>query len=149
MQMTAPGPEHDHTTYLPTTASFQTRPAHTTIGWWQDRRPVVSKLPLHINNAAKMSLHICICQEPVLTVHARSPSAAGSHCPARADSAPHSEQNFSHGPEEQSLPRGGKIIGITRSTSISKAVVQSHLPCTLPLAAHVLHSPPPPSRTAL
>jgi len=89
--MTAPGPEHDHTTYLPTTASFQTRPAHTTIGWWQDRRPVVSKLPLHSLAATKMSQHIHISPESVLAAHA---SAAGSHSLAGEDSAPHSEQNF-------------------------------------------------------
>jgi len=41
----------------------------------------------------KMSPHIHICQESVLAAHARSPPAAGSRCPAGADSAPHSEQN--------------------------------------------------------
>jgi hypothetical protein len=59
-----------------------------------DRRPVVSKRPLHSLAAAKMSPHIHIGPEPVLAAHARSPSAAGSRCPAGADSAPHSEQNF-------------------------------------------------------
>ena len=45
-------------------------------------------------DAAKMSPHIRIGPEPVLAAHARSPPAAGSRCPAGADSAPHSEQNF-------------------------------------------------------
>jgi len=60
-----------------------------------DRRPVVSKRPLHSLAAAKMSPHIHIGPEPVLAAHARYPSAAGSRCPAGSDSAPHSEQNFS------------------------------------------------------
>ena len=42
-----------------------------------------------------MSPHILICQEPVLTSHAQSQPAAGSHSLAGVDSAPHSEQNFS------------------------------------------------------
>jgi hypothetical protein len=46
------------------------RPAHTTTGWWQDRRPVVSKRPLHSLAAAKMSPHIRIGPEPVLAAHA-------------------------------------------------------------------------------
>jgi hypothetical protein len=78
--MAAQRPEHAHDTDLPATASFQPRPAHTKIGWMQDRRPVVSKRPLHSCVAAKMSPHIRIGPEPVLTAHARSPSAAGSHC---------------------------------------------------------------------
>ncbi len=41
-----------------------------------------------------MSPHIHIGPEPVLAAYARSPPAAGSRCPAGADSAPHSEQNF-------------------------------------------------------
>ena len=41
-----------------------------------------------------MSPHIHIGPEPVLAAHARSLPAAGSRCPAGADSAPHSEQNF-------------------------------------------------------
>lgn len=45
-------------------------------------------------DAAKMSPHIRIGPEPVLAAHARSPPAAGRRCPAGADSAPHSEQNF-------------------------------------------------------
>ncbi len=44
-----------------------------------------------------MSPHIRIGPEPVLAAHARSPPAAGSHRLAGADSAPHSEQNFSKG----------------------------------------------------
>jgi hypothetical protein len=71
-----------------------TRPAHTTIGWRQDRRPVVSKQPPHSRSAAKMSQHICIGPEAVLAVHARSPTASGSHCQAGTYSAPHLEQNF-------------------------------------------------------
>jgi hypothetical protein len=41
-----------------------------------------------------MSPHIHIGPESVLAAHAPSPPAAGSRCPAGADSAPHSEQNF-------------------------------------------------------
>jgi hypothetical protein len=63
-------------------------PAPTTTGRWKDRCPVVSKRPLHSSDAAKMSLHIRICPEPVLTVQAPSPSEDGSHCPAKEDSAP-------------------------------------------------------------
>ncbi len=50
-----------------------------------DRRPVVSKRPLHSRAAAKMSPHIRIGPEPVLAAHARSPPAAGSHRPDRED----------------------------------------------------------------
>jgi hypothetical protein len=39
-------------------------------------------------NAAKMSPRISIGPEPVLAVHALSPPAAGSHCPAREGSVP-------------------------------------------------------------
>ncbi len=92
--MAAPRPEHAHTTDSPATATLPPRPYHTTTGWQQDRRPVVSKRPLHRLAAAKMSPHIHIGPEPVLSAHARSPTATGSHCPAGADSAPHSEQNF-------------------------------------------------------
>ena len=92
--MAAPRPEHAHATARPATATPLPRPAHTTTGWRQDRRPVVSKRPLHRLAAAKMSPHIHIGPEPVLAAHARSPPAAGSRCPAGADSAPHSEQNF-------------------------------------------------------
>ena len=92
--MTAHHPEHAHATDRPATSTFTTRPAHMTIGWCQDRRPVVSKLPLHSHAAAKTSPHICIGPEPVLAVYARSPPAAGSHHLAGADIAPHSEQNF-------------------------------------------------------
>jgi len=92
--MAAPRPEHAHATDRPATATLPPRPAHTTTGWRQDRRPVVSKRPLHSLAAAKMSPHIHIGLEPVLAAHARSPPAAGSRCPAGADSAPHSEQNY-------------------------------------------------------
>ena len=51
------------------------------------------KFPL-LNRIFKISQHIRIGPEPVLTAHARSPPAAGSHRLAGADSAPHSEQNF-------------------------------------------------------
>jgi hypothetical protein len=44
--------------------------------------------------AANMSPHIRIGPEPVLTAHAPSPPAAGSHCPAREDSAPHCGTEF-------------------------------------------------------
>ena len=81
----SPGARPHH----PSTETFTPRPAHTTIGRQQDRRPVVSKLPLHSRAAAKMSPHIHISPEPVLTAHARSPSAAGSHRLAGANSAPH------------------------------------------------------------
>ncbi len=48
--------------------------------WMESRQvPVVSKLPFHSHAAAKMSLHILIGPEPVLTSHARSPPATGSH----------------------------------------------------------------------
>jgi hypothetical protein len=66
-----------------------TSPAPTTTGWREDRCPVVSKWPLHSRAAAKMSPHIRIGPESVLTAHAPSPTAAGSHCPAREDSVPH------------------------------------------------------------
>jgi hypothetical protein len=65
-----------------------TSPAPTTTGCWEDRCPVVSKRPLHSRATAKMSLHICIGPEPVLTDHSPSPPASGSHCPAKEDSAP-------------------------------------------------------------
>ncbi len=55
--------------------------APTTKGWREDRCPVVSKRPLHIRSAAKMSPHIRIGPEPVLTAHARSPPAKkGQSC---------------------------------------------------------------------
>jgi hypothetical protein len=72
-----------------------TSPAPTTTGWREDRCPVVSKRPLHSRAAAKMSPHIRICPDPVLAAHAPSPPAAGSHCPAREDSAPHCGTEFS------------------------------------------------------
>jgi hypothetical protein len=92
--MAAPRPKHAHATARPATATPLPRPAHTTTGWRQDRRPVVSKRPLPRLAAAKMSPHIHIGPEPVLAAHARSLPAAGIRCPAGADSAPHSEQNF-------------------------------------------------------
>ncbi len=55
---------------------------------------VVSKRPLDSISAAKMSPHIRIGPDPVLTAHAPSPPAAGSHCPAREDSAPHCRKEF-------------------------------------------------------
>jgi len=42
-----------------------------------------------------MSPHIRIGPEHVLTAHVPSPPAAGSHCPAREDSAPHCGTEFS------------------------------------------------------
>jgi hypothetical protein len=57
--MAAQRPEHAHAIDRPATATFTPRPAHTTIGWRQDRRPVVSKRPLDSRAAAKMSPHIC------------------------------------------------------------------------------------------
>jgi hypothetical protein len=45
-------------------------------------------------DAAKMSPRISIGPEPVLAAHAPSPPAAGSHCPAREDSAPHCRTDF-------------------------------------------------------
>jgi hypothetical protein len=77
--MTSCRQEHARATDCPATSTFTSRPAHTTIGWQQDRRPVVSKRPLHSSDAAKMLPHIHISQEPVLAAHARSPTAAGSH----------------------------------------------------------------------
>jgi hypothetical protein len=71
-----------------------TSPAPTTTGWQEDRCPVVSKRPLHCLVAAKMSPHILISPEPVLTDHAPSLPAEGSHCQAREDSAPHCRTEF-------------------------------------------------------
>ena len=76
-------PEHVHATDRP----------DTVIGWWQDRRPVVSKRPLHSIAAAKMSPPIRIGPEPVLATHDRPPPATGSHSLDGANSQ-HSEQNF-------------------------------------------------------
>ena len=45
-QMTSQYQEHVHATDRPATVTFTPRPAHTTTGWWEDRRPVVSKQPL-------------------------------------------------------------------------------------------------------
>jgi len=92
--MAAPRPEHAHATDRPATATFTPRPAHTTTGWREDRRPVVSKRPLHSRAAAKMSPHIRIGPEPVRAAHARSPPAAGSHRLAGTDSAPHCGTEF-------------------------------------------------------
>jgi hypothetical protein len=72
-----------------------TSPAPTTTGRRVNKCPVVSKRPLHSRAAAKMSPHISIGPEPVLTAHAPSPPAAGSHCPAKEDSAPHCGTEFS------------------------------------------------------
>jgi hypothetical protein len=110
--MAAPRPEHAHATDRPATATLPPRPAHTTTGWRQDRRPVVSKRPLHSLAAAKMSPHIHIGPEPVLAAHARSPPAAGSRCPAGADSAPHSEPNLYFSGATCDVPR--ESVGITR-----------------------------------
>ena len=63
--MAAPRPEHAHATNRPATATLPPRPAHTTTGWRQDRRPVVSKRPLHNLTAAKMSPHIHIGPEEI------------------------------------------------------------------------------------
>ncbi len=52
------------------------------------------KRPLHSRAAAKMSPRIRIGPEPVLADHDPSPPAAGSHCPAREDSAPHCGTEF-------------------------------------------------------
>jgi hypothetical protein len=71
-----------------------TSPAPTATGRREDRCPVVSKRPLHSRAAAKMSPHIRIGPEPVLTAHAPSPPAAGSHCPPKEDSAPHCGTEF-------------------------------------------------------
>ncbi len=71
-----------------------TSPAPTTTGWREDRCLVNSKRPLHSRAAAKMSPHIRIGPETVLTAHVPSPPAAGSHCPAREDSAPHCGTEF-------------------------------------------------------
>ena len=90
--------------------TFPPRPAHKTIGCRQDRRPVVSKRPLHILAAAKMSPHIHIGPEPVLAAHARSPPATVSLCPAGADSAPHSEQNF-HGHQMMPCQKTCRTLG--------------------------------------
>ena len=71
-----------------------TSPAPTTTGCLEDRCPVVSKRPLHSRAAANMSQYIFIGPEPVLTNHAQSPPAAGSHSQAREDSAPHCGTEF-------------------------------------------------------
>jgi hypothetical protein len=68
--------------------------APRTTGWREDRCPVVSKPPLHSRAAAKMSPHIRIGLESVLAAHAPSPPAAGSHRPAKEDSAPHCGTEF-------------------------------------------------------
>jgi hypothetical protein len=80
--MAAQRPEHAHATDSPASATLQPRPTHTTTGCLQDRRPVVSKRPLHSLAAAKMSPHIRIGPEPVLAAHARSQTATGSRCQA-------------------------------------------------------------------
>ena len=49
-----------------------TSPAPTTTGCREDRCPDVSKQPHHSVATAKMSPHILICPEPVLTDHAPS-----------------------------------------------------------------------------
>ena len=83
-------PEHAHASARPASATPTPRPpAPTTTGCREDRCPVVSKRPLHSLSAEKMSPRIRIGPEPVLAVHAPSPTAAGSHCPAREDSVPH------------------------------------------------------------
>jgi hypothetical protein len=95
--MAAPRPEHAHVSTRPAAATPTPRhesPAPTTTGWREDKCPVVSKRPLHSRAAAKMSPHIRIGPEPVLAAHAPSPPAAGSHCPAREDSAPHCGTEF-------------------------------------------------------
>jgi hypothetical protein len=71
-----------------------TSPAPTTTGCREDRCPVVSKQQFHSRATAKMSPHISIGPEPVLTAHAPSPPAADSHCPAKQDSAPHCGTEF-------------------------------------------------------
>ena len=113
--MAAPRPEHAHATDRPATATFPPRPAHTTIGWRQDRRPVVSKRPLHSRAAAKMSPHIRIGPEPVLAAHARSPPAAGSHLSfvsvrtikGRSSSSPSGRSGFSPAFGTESLSLSG------------------------------------------
>jgi hypothetical protein len=98
MSYTAENPHADgsaapgaHPRFRPPCSSdpHNTSPAPTTTGCLEDRCPVVSKRPLHSRIAAKMSPHIRIGPEPVLTAHAPSPPAAGSHCRAKEDSAPH------------------------------------------------------------
>jgi hypothetical protein len=71
-----------------------TSPAPTTTGCREDRCPVVSKQQFHSRATAKISPHISIGPEPVLTAHAPSPPAADSHCPAKQDSAPHCGTEF-------------------------------------------------------
>ncbi len=92
MTYTAENPHADGSTasgarprFLPTSNSEpnDTSSAPTTTGWREDRCPVVSKQPLHSHAAAKMSQHICICQEPILTSHAPSLPAEDNRCPAR------------------------------------------------------------------
>jgi hypothetical protein len=97
----------------------------------QNFRPVISKRPLHSRAAAKMSPYIRIGPEPVLAAHARSPPAAGSHRPAGADSAPHCGTEFPH-------KRHHHVSRLIHTGLGSSSLI-----------AHVLHSPPPPTRTAL
>ena len=68
-------------------------PTTTRTGWREGRCPIIRKRPLHSQAAEKMSPHISIGPEPVLSAHAPSPPAANSHSPAREDSAPIAEQN--------------------------------------------------------
>jgi len=67
-QMAAPRPEHAQASARPAPATPTPRPPHIRIG-----------------------------PEPVLAAHAPSPPAAGSHSPARGDSAPHCGTEFPEG----------------------------------------------------
>jgi hypothetical protein len=96
MTYTAENLHSDDSTSIRTRDPHDTSPAPTTTGWREDRCPVVSKRPLHSCCAAKMSPHIHINLETVLTVHVPSRPAAGScHCQARKDSARHCQTEFS------------------------------------------------------
>ena len=81
--MAATHPEHANASARPAAATPTPRPPHPLQR--EDRCPVVSKRPLHSRAPAKMSPHIRIGPEPVLTAHVPSPPAAGSHCPTREE----------------------------------------------------------------
>ena len=79
-------------TYHPATATFTTRPAHTTIGWKQETSCCQQTAPAQPRCSKNVTAHPH--RPGALAAHARSPPAAGIHRVAGADSAPHSEQNF-------------------------------------------------------
>jgi hypothetical protein len=107
------------------------------------------KRPLHSRAAVKMSQHIRIGPEPVLATHAPSPPAAGSHCPAREDSAPPGGKEFFR-PRLSSPPRvlGPSSVVCWRLVLISVPRKQHNDPGSASLRKteiRCLHRTPPPS----